>query len=718
VKGDIGKPFDRVDGRAKVTGAAVYAADTAVANVAHAVIVGSPIARGRLIAIETAAAAKLPGVLAVLTSANAPKLPELDQKKGDRALQLLQDDRISYVDQPIAVVIADTLERAHHAAALVTVKHEAAPVEAAIDDAIGRAVEPEDLGPNGAASTTRGNVVAAMTTATHRLDQVYRTQIQVHNPMEPHATVAVWHGDARLTIYDATQGIFNVRNVLAKRFGLEQRNVRVISHYLGGGFGCKGSPWSHVVLCAMAARAVKRPVKLVLTRQQMFGFVGYRPTTIQRLTIGADAGGKLLALSHDTVAECSRFDRFVEASGLQSRHLYRCANVDTRHRIVELDVATPTFTRGPGLTSGTFALESAMDELAYAANIDPLELRLRNHATRDDQEDKPYSSKTMTACYEQASKRFEWARRPMKPGSLRDGNTLVGWGMASVTYPAKQRPASATARMLADGTLVVQSGTQDIGTGTYTVMSQIAADAMDIPFERVRFELGDTAFPEAPLSAGSMTAASVGTAVAGACAKLRAQLAGERRSPDESWGAVVARSGAPEVSATFTTVDSPERAKYSCHSFGACFVEVRIDPLMPLVKVSRIVAAYAAGTILNPKTARSQFIGGLVWGIGFALTEHAVRDPRSGRTVTRDLADYHLPVSSDVPHLDVIQVDEADRVVNDIGVKGVGEIGMSGIAAAIANAVFHATGKRIRELPITLDKLLEERGNSWAPGAC
>ncbi|MBX3158082.1 MAG: xanthine dehydrogenase family protein molybdopterin-binding subunit [Deltaproteobacteria bacterium] len=708
MKGDIGKPFDRIDARAKVTGTATYTSEIGVANAAHAVIVGSPIARGRILGIETAAAQQQAGVLAVLTPANAPQLPGAapDPKKGERVLNVLQDDRVWYVDQPIAVVIADTLERAQHAAALVAVKHEAAPVDAALDASIGRAIDAGDLGPNGKASSARGDVASAMATATHRLEQVYRTQIQAHNPIEPHATTAVWHGDNRLTIYDATQGIFNVRDVLAKRFGLEPKNVRVISHYLGGGFGCKGSPWSHVVLAAMAARAVKRPVKLVLTRPQMFALVGYRPTTIQRITLGADARGKLVALSHDTTAECSRFDRFVEPSGLQSRHLYSCPNVTTSHRIVELDVGTPTFTRGPGATSGTFALESAMDELAYAANVDPVELRLRNHATRDEDEDKPYSAKTILQCYAQAAQRFGWSKRPMKPGSLRDGGKLVGWGMASVTYPAKQRPAAATARMLADGTLVVQSGTQDIGTGTYTIMSQIAADALDVPLERVRFELGDTALPEAPLSAGSMTAASVGVAVAGACAKLRAELAPQRRAPDEPWAAVVARSGKPEILATYAAVDSPERAKYSCHSFGACFVEVRIDPLLPLVEIGRIVAAYAAGTIVNPKTTRSQYIGGLVWGIGYALREVSVRDPRSARIVTRDLSDYHVPVETDVPDLEVIQVDEVDRHVNELGIKGVGEIGMSGVTAAIANAVFHATGKRIRELPITIDKLL------------
>jgi xanthine dehydrogenase YagR molybdenum-binding subunit len=708
MKGDIGKSFDRVDGRAKVTGQATYAAEIAVKNVAHAVIVGSPIARGRIVSIDTGVAQRLPGVIRILTAKNAPKLRdiELDLRKGDRALQLLEDDRVWYPDQPIAVVVADTLERAQHAAASLAIEHDATAADVELDGNVSRAFDAEEMGPNGPAASSRGDVAAARAKAVHRIERTYKTQAQTHNPLEPHATIAVWHGDARLTVYDSTQGIFNVRSVLAKRFGLPPDNVRVISHFLGGGFGCKGAPWSHVVLCAMAAKAIGRPVKLAITRPQMFAFVGYRPRTIQTVGLAADRAGKLVAISHDTIAECSRFDRFVEPSGLQSRHLYHCANVTTSHKLVELDVATPTFTRGPGLTSGTFALESAMDELAYEIGLDPLELRRRNHAARDDHEKKPYSAKSLLAAYDRAAKRFGWAKRPMKPGSLRDGSALVGWGMASVTYPAKQRQASARARMRADGTLLVQAGTQDIGTGTYTIMSQIAADAMNVPFERVRFELGDTMLPETPLSAGSLTAASTGSAVKDACDALRARLEALRGSSDQSWAEIVARSGKSEVVAEATADETERKKQHSCHTWGALFVEVKVDPALGRVRVSRIVAAYAAGTILNPKTARSQYIGGLIWGIGFALTEHTVRDERSGRVVTPDLVDYHVPVYADIPDIEVIQVPEHDPNMNELGVKGIGEIGMSGAAAAIANAVFHATGKRIRELPITVDKLL------------
>jgi xanthine dehydrogenase YagR molybdenum-binding subunit len=707
MKGDIGKPFSRLDARAKVTGKATYAAETEVANVAHAVIVGSPIARGK-ITLDINVAARQPGVLRVLSAGNAPRIVayERDTKKGDKQLQLLQDDRVWYVDQPIAVVVADTLERAQHAAASIAIRSEAAAVQADLTRRLDQAFDAEQMGPNGSATSNRGDADAAIAAAAVHVDQQYRTQIQHHNAMEPHATVAVWQGDSKLTIYDSTQGIFNVRGVLAKSFGLPLESVRVINHYLGGGFGSKGSPWSHVVLAALAARAVGRPVKLVITRQQMFGFVGYRPTTIQRVQLGADREGRLTAIRHDTIAEVCRFDRFVEPSGLQSRHLYRCANVATSHKLVELDIATPTFTRGPGLTSGTFALECAMDELAYALELDPLALRLRNHATRNDHENKPYSAKSLLECYKQAAKQFGWAKRNPKPRAQRDGNELVGWGMASVTYPAKQRPASARARMKADGTLVVQAGTQEIGTGTYTIMTQIAADTLDVPMDKVVFELGDTVLPETPLSAGSLTAASTGSAVKDVCDKLRAQLEAMRKEPRESWASIVQRSGKPELVVESTTDVTARHKEHSCNTFGANFAEVRVDPTFGRVRVTRIVAAYAAGTILNPKTAASQYIGGAIWGMGFALTEKSVRDPRSGRIVTRDLADYHVPVHADMPAFDIIQVPEDDPNMNELGVKGIGELGMSGIAAALANAVFHATGKRIRELPITLDKVL------------
>jgi xanthine dehydrogenase YagR molybdenum-binding subunit len=488
-------------------------------------------------------------------------------------------------------------------------------------------------------------------------------------------------------------------------FDVPLENVRVISRYVGGGFGCKGSPWSHVGLCALAARQVGRPVRLVLTRQQMFSLVGYRPRTRQQVLLAAARDGKLTAVKHDTHSETSRFDEFSEPCGLQTRMLYSCENVVTTHRLVRLDVPTPTFMRAPGESSGSFALEVAMDELAYELGIDPIELRLRNYAERDQDEDKPWSSKSLRECYRQAAAAFGWSKRKAAPRSQRDGALLVGWGMATATYPARQSASSARARLTPDGLILVQAGTQDIGTGTYTIMSQIAADALGVPFELVRFELGDTSLPETPVSGGSQTASSTGSAVKQAALSLRKLLVMDQPGPISKEQLLALAKQAPEKVAEVKTPEKAERKSRSCHSFGAQLVEVKVDELGQ-VRVTRCVSAFAAGKILNSKTAHSQFIGGMVWGIGFALTEHTARDERTGRVVTRDLADYHVPVNADVPDLNVIMLDERDDFVNEIGAKGIGEIGITGMAAAVANAVFHATGRRVRDLPITPDKLL------------
>jgi xanthine dehydrogenase YagR molybdenum-binding subunit len=553
--------------------------------------------------------------------------------------------------------------------------------------------------------------------------------------MEPHATIAVWQGSDRITLYDSTQAIFNVRRRLSTMLGLPPENVRVINHFVGGGFGCKGAPWSHVVLAAIAARASGRAVKLAITRPQMQSLVGHRPKTIQKVELGADAHGKLTAIRHDVVSETSRYDIFIESCTAVTRMLYACPNLETVQRLVRLDVPTPTFTRAPGESVGTFALESALDELAYTAGIDPLELRRRNHADRDPDTGKPWSSKSLLACYQRAAEAIDWARRPAQIKTLRDGRWRIGLGMATTTRGSRQLPASARARLGADGRAVVQAGTQDIGTGTYTIMTQIAADALALPLGDVRFELGDTAFPEAPPSVGSFTAASTGPAVHNACVALRRALIdkaiGDPASPlrglaadaidaedgalvakadrkrRDSYAAVVVRSGQPEISVELHTEANKDRDGYAVHGFGAVFARVRIDEELGELRIDRLVGAFAAGRIINLKTARSQLLGGMVWGIGQALHEHSVRDPRSARMVTRDLADYHVPVHADVPELDIIMVPEDDPHVNEIGVKGLGELSTPGVAAAIANAVYHATGIRIRDLPITPDKLLQ-----------
>jgi xanthine dehydrogenase YagR molybdenum-binding subunit len=730
----VGTGIDRVDGRKKVTGGATYAAEVQVANVTHAVIVGSTIGRGRITAIETRAAEAAPGVLAVLTHHNAPRFPGVTAKAeaNDRVVQGLQDDAVLYHDQPIAVVVADTLERAQHAAAMVTAEYDAAAAVADVEADLAAAFVAETA--RGPAQISRGDVAAGLAAAKTRIDATYTTPVETHNPMEPHATIAVWHGADQLTLYDSTQAIFNVRRRLSAMLGLPPENVRVINHFVGGGFGSKGAPWSHVLLAAIAAKATGRAVKLAITRPQAQSLVGHRPKTVQKLELAADARGQLTAIRHDVVSETSRFDQFIESCTAVTRMLYACPSVATVQRLVRLDVPTPTFTRAPGESTGTFALESALDELAQAAGIDPLELRRRNHTDRDPETGKPWSSKSLLECYRRVADAVDWARRSPRTRATRDGRWLIGFGCATTTRPSRQLPASARARIGRDGRAIVQAGTQDIGTGTYTIMTQIAGDALALPLGDVRFELGDTALPETPPSVGSFTAASTGPAVHNACIALRQALIeraihdpasplhglgadaieaedgaliarGDRKRRD-GYAAIVGRSGQPEISVELHTEAHKDRDTYSVSGFGAIAARVRVDEELGEVRLDRLVGAFAAGRILNPKTARSQLIGGMVWGIGQALHEHSVRDPRTARMVTRDLADYHVPVHADVPDLDVVLVPEDDPHVNELGAKGLGELSTPGVAAAIANAIYHATGNRVRDLPITPDKLM------------
>ena len=713
----IGRPIDRVDGPAKVTGHAKYAAEFAPAGLCHAVIVQSRIPSGRIVRIDARAAEAMPGVLLVLTHRNAPRLPQQGRAAvnppAGREISVLQTDAVRYNGEPVAVVLAGSLEQAQEAAAHVEIAYERRAAELDFERAKTAAYRPEKM-THGKPDNAWGDAAKALESADVRIDATYTTPYEHHNPMEPHATVAQWEGE-RLTLWDSTQYVSGVREAVAKTLGMPAENVRVVSPFVGGGFGCKGSTWSHVVLAAMAARSAGRPVKLVLERPQMFGPVGGRPRTEQRIELGAVREGKLVALRHDVVSHTSRFEDFTEPSTQPTRALYACPNGATTQRLVKLDLGTPTFQRAPGESTGTLAIECAMDELAYRLGIDPLELRLRNYADVEPDTGRPWSSKKLRECYEQAAKRFGWARRDPQPRSMRDGSWLVGWGMATATYPAHRMPSKASATLLANGTVVVRSGTQDIGTGTYTVMTQVAADELAIPVDLVRFELGDTRLPKAPISGGSMTVSSVGPAVQAACRELRAVLERQdggwlRASDDaarrEAFRALARRQAKPLEAQGEAGPDEDDEKRFAARSFGALFVEARVDPALGIVRVPRIVAAYSVGRLLNEKTGISQLQGGIVWGVGMALTEESLLDPATGRYVNENLAEYHVPVNADIGAIDVTVVDESDTRFNPLGIRGIGEIGITGATAAIANAVYHATGRRVRDLPITLDKLL------------
>jgi xanthine dehydrogenase YagR molybdenum-binding subunit len=741
----VGQPIDRRDGRLKVTGRARYAAEFDIDNLAYAVLVQSTITSGEITGFDLSEAQALPGVLTIMTPDNAPRLPQAASGQSETtgplvAKPLLQDRLVYYNGQHIALAVADALERAQQAAALVRVQYREAEAQIRMQDALGSAYPPKRFR-NGARppDSRRGDPDAALAAAPVKIDATYTTPVEHHNPMEPHAAIALWEGDGdnkRLTVYSATQGISNTRDALAKLFGLKPEQVRAICPFVGGGFGCKGNTWPHVALAAMAAAVVGRPVKLALERKQMFTSNGYRPQTIQRLRLGADSEGRLLALTHDGLTSMSHpaLGEFSEPVGLQSEMLYASSNNAVTHRLVPLNMPLPTYMRAPGEASGSFALESAMDELAAALKMDPLELRLRNYAETDPHEDKPFSSKALRQCYADAAEVFGWAHRPIEPGSLREGSALIGWGMATATYPTNRSEAGARIVFDSDGTVAVQSGTQDLGTGTYTVMAQLAADALKMPLHRVRFELGDSDFPKAPVSGGSQSAASVGSAILAAAentkqrlfemalAAQRSPLAGAsaddlelvdgvvrlRSAPRRQIAvpALLARSRLERLVVEGDAKPADEKKRYSMHSFGAQFAEVRVDPELAQIRVTRFVGAYAAGRILNMKTARSQALGGITMGIGMALMEATHIDPNTGRVVNSNVSEYVMPVNADIPDITTIFVEEQDRMINPAGIKGLGELPIVGAAAAVANAVWHATGIRVRDLPITPEKIL------------
>ncbi|WP_026462320.1 xanthine dehydrogenase family protein molybdopterin-binding subunit [Adhaeribacter aquaticus] len=734
----IGKPTSRVDGRDKVTGKAQYAAEFEALNLTYGVVVSSTIAKGRIKAMDISAALQLPGVLQIFTHDNRPGLAWFDKSYQDEdsppgaPFRPLYDEKILFSQQPIALVVASTFELARYAASLVKVTYETEPHVTDLNQLRQDAYTPSKY--KSAEPTPRGDAETGLAQAAIKIEAEYNHPSEHHNPMEMHATTVAVAEDGTLTIYDKTQSVLNSQKYISKIFGLSTKEARVISPFVGGAFGSGLRPQYQLFLAMMAALQLKRSVKVVLTRQQMFSF-GHRPATIQKLVLGAQANGALEAVVHEAIAETSQFEDYSENLVNWSAMLYKCENVQLTHKIAKMDVYTPLDMRAPGGVSGMFALECAMDELAYATKLDPLELRLVNYADKDYSEDKPFSSKELRQCYQQGAEKFGWNKRNPKPRSMREGKELIGMGLATGAWEVKQKEASAKATLSVDGTLQVSSATADIGTGTYTIMTQIAAETLGLPMEQVTFKLGDSTLPEAPLQGGSWTAATVGSAVKQACEALKEKiLAGLRSAKDSPFepvqtledvvftdGRVFLKNNSEQsvsiteamrlagenvLEVTITAKPKKNQQEYAMFSHSAVFAEVRVDEDFGTVRVSRVVSAIAGGRVINPKTARSQVLGGIVWGIGMALEEESVIDQQYGRFINHDLAEYHVPVSADVHDLEVIFVEEHDDIVNPIGAKGLGEIGIVGAAAAIVNAVYHATGKRIRNLPITLDKLL------------
>jgi xanthine dehydrogenase YagR molybdenum-binding subunit len=679
--GAVGAALDRIEGREKVTGEARYAYEHEQAGVAYAAVVQSSVARGRVRAVDGSAALAIPGVLAILSHENAPRLPG-----GEGELALLQSDRVAYRGQIVAAVVAESLEIVRHAERLVRIDYDAEPHDVELRADHPRLYKPEVVNPSYETDTVEGDVETALRSAHVTVDVTYETPPFHNNPLEPHATLAVWGGDGGLTVYDSSQGVWPARETIARVFGLEPERVRVVAPHVGGGFGSKGTVRPQAILAALAARAVGRPVKIAVTRQQMFDVTGYRTPTIQRLRLGTDAAGRLTAIAHDVFEQTSTLQEFAEQTAVVTRMMYAAPNRRTTHRLVALDVPTPSWMRAPGECPGMYALESALDELALACGIDPIELRIRNEPDVDPESGHPFSSRNLVACLREGAERFGWTERDATPAARREGPWLVGTGVAASTYPARRRPSAALARREPGGRFLVRVAAADIGTGARTALTQIAADALGVAPELVRLELGDSDFGVAPVAGGSAGTASWGTAVHEACRELVATGDDEARAD------------------THEAVEGQE--PFSRHAFGAQFVKVRVNAETGEIRVPRVLGVFAAGRIVNRKTARSQFIGGMTMGLGMALLEEGILDPRFGDVVNHDLATYHVPVYADVEEIEATWIEEDDPHLNPIGGKGIGEIGIVGTAAAVTNAVHHATGVRFRRLPIRLDHVL------------
>jgi len=685
----VGQPLNRIDGPKKVTGTATYAYEHSLDDVTYAFPVQSTIAKGRIVSFDASKAQAIPGVITVLTHENAPRL-----KSQEGELAVLQSNAVAYRGQFVALVVAETLEVARQGAESVVVHYEEQPHNVALSADSSGLYKPDHVNPFYETDTASGDVEAALASAAVTIDHTYTTPAYHNNPLEPHATIARWSSEG-VTLYDSNQGSHRVRDTVAQVFGLEPERVRVISPYVGGAFGSKGATHPHVILTVMAAQVVGRPVKFALARQHMFAVAGYRTPTIQHIRLGADNDGRLTAIAHEVVEQSSTLEEFAEQTALPTRMMYAAPNRLTTHRLARLDVPTPAWMRAPGECPGMFALESAMDELAIACELDPIELRIRNEPKVDPETGLPFSSRGLVACLREGAQRFGWQSRDPRPCIRFDGRWLIGTGVAASTYPTRRRPSTAIARVDREGRYSVLIDASDIGTGAWTVLTQIAADALEVPLERVHLEIGDTLLPPAQLAGGSMGTASWGTAIVDAARKLRARL-------QEVHGVVPAEG----LEAVGECGENSEARRFAMHAFGAQFAEVRVNLDSGEVRVPRLLGVFAAGRIMNAKTARSQFLGGMTMGLSMALHEESVMDPRFGDYVNHDFAEYHIATNADVGSIDISWIDEDDPYINPMGAKGIGEIGIVGTAAAIANAVYHATGISVRDLPITLDKLL------------
>jgi xanthine dehydrogenase YagR molybdenum-binding subunit len=750
----IGTPTSRVDGPAKVTGAAKYAGDAAASELAYAAVVTSTIPKGRIAQIDTSAALRVAGVLDVLTHENRPRMARRLSAYKDfvapeqgSPFRPLYDDKIMFSGQPIALVLAEEWEIARFAATLVRVEYEAEPfvtdlqVERKRAFAVGQPQEPrgDTNDPDAAVAESvdqahkpRGNADKAYAAAAVRHEAEYFIPIEHHNPIELYAATALWDGDGKLTVYDKTQGVQNVRDYLCGVFNIKPDKLRVMSPFMGGGFGSGLRPAYEAPLAVLAARAIERSVRLVLTRQQMYALC-YRPASIERLALGATQSGTLDSVSHEAIAVTSQHEDFYRNDTGWSALLYKSPNAKYLHRLARVDLPSPSDMRAPGAATGVYGLECAMDELAVALKLDPVELRLRCYSDRDQHEDVAYTSKELRQCYRQGAAAFGWDRRNPEPRSMRDGSELVGWGMATGVWEALQMDTAARIVLGANGHAEVACAFSDIGTGTYTIAAQVTADLLGLPLEAVTVRLGDSALPQAPVEGGSWGAASVSHAIAKTADEIRKELwrlakampdsplATSRLedialtdgkvidNKDSGRGVPITdamRHGRRDRLECETTNSFAEDDKHARNTHSAVFAEVKVDEELGVIRVTRVVNAVAAGRILNTKTARSQILGGVVWGIGMALHEETLVDHTLGRVMNANIAEYHVPVNADVHDIEVIFVDEPDDIINPLGIKGLGEIGIVGVAAAIANAVYHATGKRVRDLPITLDKLL------------